>query len=42
MTRAEANKLGLPILGKILSHSVVGVPPEIMGVGPLYAIPKAL
>ena len=42
MTRAEAKKLGLPILGKILSHTVVGVPPEIMGVGPLYAIPKAL
>ncbi|TNE89141.1 MAG: thiolase family protein [Deltaproteobacteria bacterium] len=37
---AEANNL--PILGVIKSFQVVGVPPEIMGVGPRYAIPKAL
>ncbi len=37
---AEAN--GLPILGVLRSYQVVGVPPEIMGVGPRYAIPKAL
>jgi acetyl-CoA acyltransferase len=37
---AEAN--GLPILGVLKSYQVVGVPPEIMGVGPRYAIPKAL
>ena len=42
MTRKEANKLGLRILGKIISHAAVGVPPEIMGVGPAYAIPRAL
>jgi acetyl-CoA acyltransferase 1 len=42
MTRAEANKRGLPILGKFHSFAVVGVPPNIMGVGPAYAIPKAL
>lgn len=30
------------MLGKFLSHAVVGVPPEIMGIGPAYAIPKAL
>jgi len=35
-------KLGLPILGKFLSYAVAGVPPEIMGVGPAYAIPKCL
>ena len=37
---AEAN--GLAILGVLKSYQVVGVPPEIMGVGPRYAIPKAL
>jgi acetyl-CoA acyltransferase len=37
---AESN--GLPILGVLRSYQVVGVPPEIMGVGPRYAIPKAL
>jgi len=42
MTRAEATKRGLPILGKFIAASVVGVPPKIMGVGPAYAIPSAL
>ena len=37
-----ANKLKLWILGKVVSHTVVGVPPDIMGVGPLYAIPRVL
>ncbi|KAH7100082.1 acetyl-CoA acetyl transferase [Auriculariales sp. MPI-PUGE-AT-0066] len=37
-----AKKLGLPILGKYVTSAVVGVPPSIMGVGPAYAIPKAL
>jgi len=37
---AEAN--GLPILGVLRSYQVVGVAPDIMGVGPRYAIPKAL
>ena len=37
---AEAN--GLPILARWLGFAAVGVPPEIMGVGPAYAIPKAL
>jgi acetyl-CoA acyltransferase len=42
MARQKAEALGLPILGVLRSYSVVGVPPEIMGVGPLHAIPKAL
>jgi acetyl-CoA acyltransferase 1 len=42
MTRAEAKKRGLPILGRFLSYAVVGVPPNIMGVGPRYAIPVAV
>ena len=42
MAREKAEELGLPILGVLRMYSVVGVPPEIMGVGPLYAIPAAL
>ena len=42
MTRKMANLLKLKILAKIVSHTVVGVPPDIMGVGPLYAIPRVL
>ncbi|KZV62223.1 acetyl-CoA acetyl transferase [Peniophora sp. CONT] len=40
--RSVAKKLGLPILGKFVGASVVGVPPRIMGVGPAFAIPKLL
>jgi acetyl-CoA acyltransferase len=29
-------------LGRFVSYASVGVPPEIMGIGPAYAIPKAL
>jgi len=42
MTRAEAEKRGLPILGKFVSAAVAGVPPNVMGIGPAYAIPPAL
>lgn len=40
--RSAAKRLGLPIAGRIVSYKVVGVPPEIMGVGPAVAIPAAL
>ena len=40
--RSTAVKLGLPIKGRFLSFACAGVPPEIMGVGPAFAIPKAL
>jgi acetyl-CoA acyltransferase 1 len=42
MTRAEATKRGLPILGRFISAAVVGVPPRVMGIGPAFAIPAAL
>lgn len=42
MGRKAANRFGLPILGRFVSYSVVGVPPSIMGIGPSVAIPKAL
>jgi acetyl-CoA acyltransferase len=29
-------------LARLVSYGVVGVPPRIMGIGPIYAIPKAL
>ena len=40
--RSYAKAHGLPIEGRILSFAVGGVPPEIMGIGPVVAIPKAL
>jgi acetyl-CoA acyltransferase 1 len=40
--RSVARQLGLKPLGVMLSFSVVGVPPDIMGVGPAYAIPAAV
>lgn len=42
MSREEAMKRNLPILGVWRSFAVEGVPPKIMGVGPVYAIPSAL
>lgn len=40
--RSKAEELGLPILGILRSYAVVGVPPDIMGIGPAVAIPVAL
>jgi len=42
MAREVAEELGLPILGVLRSFQVGGVAPEIMGIGPIVAIPKAL
>jgi len=42
MARAVAQAHGLPILGVLRSYAVVGVDPDIMGVGPAHAIPKAV
>ncbi len=41
MSRQEANKRNLPILGVWRSFVVKGVPPNIMGIGPAIAIPPA-
>ena len=40
--RSVAVKLGLTIKGRMLSFAAAGCPPEIMGIGPAVAIPKAL
>lgn len=42
MRRSVAEKLGQPILAKFVHCKTVGVPPEIMGVGPAFAIPAVL
>ncbi|KXS18809.1 3-ketoacyl-CoA thiolase [Gonapodya prolifera JEL478] len=44
MKRSKAKELGLEkhIEGKVLAHATAGVPPRIMGVGPVFAIPKAV
>jgi acetyl-CoA acyltransferase len=38
----RARDLGLKPLGRLVAYAVAGVPPEIMGIGPVEAIPKAL
>jgi len=42
MNRSMAEDLGLQPLARFVSFGVVGVPPEIMGTGPIKAVPKAL
>lgn len=42
MTRAKANQLGLKPMASIVSYATAGVPPEIMGTGPVPASQKAL
>ncbi|MBC8506380.1 MAG: acetyl-CoA C-acyltransferase [Anaerolineales bacterium] len=42
MSKAKADELGLKPLARFISFGVAGVPPEIMGIGPVEAIPKAL
>jgi len=38
----KAKELGLKPMARFVSFAVAGVPPEIMGIGPVVAIPKAL
>jgi acetyl-CoA acyltransferase len=42
MSREKADALGLKPLARFVSFAVAGVPPEIMGIGPVAAVPKAL
>lgn len=42
MSAARAKELGLAPMARLVSYAVSGVPPEIMGIGPVVAIPKAL
>ena len=42
MSGERARALGLKPLARFVSFATAGVPPEIMGIGPVAAIPKAL
>ena len=42
MSATKARQFGLKPLARFVSFATAGVPPEIMGVGPVVAIPKAL
>jgi len=42
MSEKRAKELGAAILGIFKGFAVAGVPPEIMGIGPVFAIPKLL
>lgn len=42
MSERMMKELGLEPMARLLSYSVAGVEPRIMGIGPKYAVPKAL
>jgi acetyl-CoA acyltransferase len=42
MSDVRARELGLKPMARFVSFATGGVPPEIMGIGPVVAIPKAL
>jgi acetyl-CoA acyltransferase len=42
MSAERARALGVTPIARLVAYAVAGVPPEIMGAGPIAAIPKAL
>uniref|UniRef100_Q01V23 acetyl-CoA C-acyltransferase n=1 Tax=Solibacter usitatus (strain Ellin6076) TaxID=234267 RepID=Q01V23_SOLUE len=42
MSAAKARQFGFAPKARFVSYATAGVPPEIMGIGPVVAIPKAL
>lgn len=42
MSEAMVKELNLEPIARLVSYSAVGVEPKIMGIGPVYAVPKAL
>jgi acetyl-CoA acyltransferase len=42
MSEAAVTRYGVTPLARFVSFAVAGVPPEIMGIGPIEAIPRAL
>jgi len=42
MSARRARELGLEPMARFVSYAVAGVPPDIMGIGPVVAMPKAL
>jgi len=42
MRRAKAEDLKVPVLASMRASALVGVPPDVMGIGPAFAIPEVL
>jgi len=42
MTRAKADEFGLKPLARFVTFATAGVEPDVMGIGPVKAVPKAL
>jgi len=42
MSEAAMKRYNLQPLGRFLGYAVAGVPPDVMGIGPIQAIPKVL
>ena len=42
VSESKLKELGVQPIARLVSYGVAGVPPRIMGIGPIYAIPKAL
>jgi acetyl-CoA acyltransferase len=42
MDASRAQELGIRPMGRLVSYAVAGCLPEEMGIGPIYAVPKAL
>jgi acetyl-CoA acyltransferase len=42
MSEAAVKRYGVTPIARFRSYAVAGVPPEIMGIGPVEAIPRAL
>jgi acetyl-CoA acyltransferase len=42
MSEAAMKRFNLSPLGRFLGYAVTGVPPDVMGIGPVKAIPKVL
>ncbi len=42
MSEDKAKELGVPIMARIVSTATTGVPPEVMGIGPISSSQKAL
>jgi len=42
VSEERARALGLEPIARLVAYAVAGVPPEVMGIGPVEAVPKAL
>ncbi len=42
MSEERAKELGAPPMARLVAYATAGCPPEEMGIGPVFAIPKAL